>query len=67
MESGEFYQVRTLASGYGETGWVDGAPDVARFKNMYGIRAAANGYAYVADTHNHAIRRVEFSRGMVST
>jgi DNA-binding beta-propeller fold protein YncE len=48
--------VRTFA-GTGESGFVDDARAAARFYEPGGLAAAA-GALYVADTNNHAIRRI---------
>lgn len=53
--------------GPGETGFVDGTSEDARFRNMYGITVDAAGNRFVADTHNHAIRRIDGFTGMVTT
>ena len=58
-------QVTTIA-GTGEPGLVDGPAAVARFDEPGGL-AAANGVLYVADTNNHAVRRVDLATGVVST
>lgn len=57
--------VRTLA-GSGEPGLVDGAAGTARFRGPQGVAVAASGVVFVADTENHAIRRVELD-GTVTT
>jgi sugar lactone lactonase YvrE len=52
--------------GTGAAGLNDGALDAATFDHPQGI--ALDGDAlYVADTENHAIRRVDLSRGVVTT
>ena len=53
--------------GPGETGFVDGPAADARFAAMYGVALAPNGDLYVADTHNHALRRLDALTGEVST
>lgn len=50
------YFFETLAGKGGEAGWADGAD--ARFNAPRGIAAAPDGSVYVADTGNHAIRRI---------
>lgn len=59
---GEF--VITIA-GNGTPGYVDGVETDARFNNPRGVVQCPQGYIYVADTLNHAIRRIDPS-GMVS-
>lgn len=59
-------EVSTLAGKAGETGDVDGAGDVARFNEPWGICVAPDGIIYVADTENNKIRRITPS-GDVST
>ena len=56
---------RTLA-GSGAAGYRDGPGDTARFDGPAGVSYAA-GSLYVADTNNHAIRKVDVSTGVVST
>jgi sugar lactone lactonase YvrE len=41
-----------------ESGYVDGAPDAARFAGPQGLAITANGDVYVADTINQRIRRI---------
>jgi thiol-disulfide isomerase/thioredoxin len=53
-------------AGTGEPGHVEGAPDVARFYEPGGLSCAADAI-YVADTNNHAIRRIDVARGRVTT
>lgn len=57
--------VSTLAGG-GERGFVDGPVDAARFDTPAGVAIAADGTIWVADTGNHALRRVS-PDGMVTT
>lgn len=58
----ETFEVRTFAGG--EPGWSDG--EAAMFNEPSGIDVEGN-VAYVADTNNHAIRRVDLDTGVVST
>lgn len=59
--------VRTFAgSKDGSTGFADGVATQARFCSIQGIAVDAFGNVYVADTFNHAIRRISAS-GIVST
>lgn len=53
-------------SGSGQSGLVDGPGVSARFDCPYGVTVDLNGNIYVADTHNHAIRKITLS-GLVST
>jgi sugar lactone lactonase YvrE len=66
-------QVSTLAGSPGEGGFVDGAGGAARFGavgiSVYGpggLAVDVQGNVYVADTYNHAIRKVT-PAGVVST
>ena len=52
--------------GDGEPGFVDGEASKARFHRPQGL-AVQGGLLFVADTENHAIRRVELASGMVTT
>ena len=52
--------------GDGEPGLVDGEASKARFHRPQGL-AAKGGALYVADTENHAIRRIELASGAVTT
>lgn len=58
-------QVSTLAGGAG-WGFADGAGTAARFFRLGGLAVDAAGHVYVADTGNHAIRKVS-PRGDVTT
>lgn len=59
--------VRTFAgSKDGSTGFADGVATQARFDDINGIAVDAFGNVYIADTGNHAIRRISAS-GIVST
>ncbi|MEY3014758.1 MAG: hypothetical protein RIT45_3493 [Pseudomonadota bacterium] len=44
-------------SGSGTSGFLDGASEVARFSNPYGIGVDASGQVLIADSSNHRIRR----------
>jgi DNA-binding beta-propeller fold protein YncE len=55
----------TLAGG-GEPGFVDGDPSEARFHTPQHV-AWHDGYVYVADTNNHAVRRIDAATGEVVT
>lgn len=57
-------RVSTLAGG--ERGFTDGLGSAARFDTPSGLAIDSNGVLYVADTGNHAIRRVT-PEGHVST
>ncbi|KAL9185156.1 hypothetical protein ACHAXT_002933 [Thalassiosira profunda] len=51
--------VFTLAGSLeGEEGFVDGTGSGARFRHPEGVAVDHDGYAYVADTGNHAIRMI---------
>jgi sugar lactone lactonase YvrE len=58
--------VTTLAGSPGNAGTADGGATQARFRNPCGIAVDASGNVYVADTGNHAIRKVTPS-GTVTT
>ncbi len=58
--------VTTLAGSPGVTGAVDGAGAAARFTNPVGVAVDSTGIAYVADSGNHAIRKVT-AAGAVTT
>ncbi|MHB8909693.1 MAG: thioredoxin-like domain-containing protein [Syntrophales bacterium] len=57
--------VNTFA-GTGEAGLVDGAGAEARFNGPSGV-AAAGGILFIADTDNHAIRRIDLATGRTET
>ena len=52
--------------GRGEQGFLDGTSDVARFTHPQGM-ALSGDTLFVADTGNHAIRRVDLVAGRVSS
>jgi len=54
------------AFGSGEPGLADGADDAVQFRNPQGM-AVIGGALFVADTDNHALRRVDLKSGAVST
>ena len=58
-------RVYTLAGG-DEEGFADGSRQAARFSYPSAIAVSPSGYLYVADTGNHAIRRIDLS-GNVTT
>ncbi|HWH68601.1 MAG TPA: hypothetical protein VNT26_04415, partial [Candidatus Sulfotelmatobacter sp.] len=62
----ENYTFGTLAGLVGPGGWYDGPGQVARFTEPFGLAVDANGNVYVADTFNHAIRKMT-PAGVVST
>ena len=55
---------RTVGSGL--EGFADGAPDTASFRSPQGLAERA-GALYVADTGNHAVRRIDLGTGRVET
>src|SRR5271156_1270179 len=52
--------------GSGADGLADGAKDTARFNHPQGVIASSDAI-YVADTENHAIRRIDLVSGAVTT
>jgi thiol-disulfide isomerase/thioredoxin len=56
----------TTFAGSGLEGRVDGNPSVASFYEPGGLSATSTAL-YVADTNNHAVRRVDLRSGLVST
>lgn len=61
--------VITTYAGCGEAGYSgDGGPATrARFNEPYGIAVDKSGNVYVADRHNHGVRRVDGASGIVTT
>jgi DNA-binding beta-propeller fold protein YncE len=61
--------VITTVAGCGEAGYSGdgGAATRARFNEPYGIAIDHAGNIYVADRHNHCVRRVDRSSGNVTT
>lgn len=53
--------------GTGERGLTDGPPDVARFNEPQGLALLPGGAVLVADTVNHALRRLDLGTGAVVT
>jgi DNA-binding beta-propeller fold protein YncE len=64
-------RTRTLhhVAGTGETGYAgDGGPArLAKLGGPKGLALARDGSLYVADTENHAIRRIDLARGTIDT
>ena len=58
--------VTTFAGTSGSTGTLDGTGAAARFDHAGGITADALNL-YVADTNNHAVRKIVISTGVVTT
>ncbi|MES2050299.1 MAG: hypothetical protein V4447_18015 [Pseudomonadota bacterium] len=58
--------VTTLAGVAGVSGWADGMARSARFNKPHGLVVDGTGTIYVADTDNHAIRKIT-SSGLVTT
>ena len=52
--------------GMGTADWADGPADVAAFNRPHGL-ALGHGHLYVADTGNHALRRINLLTGQVDT
>src|SRR5690348_618524 len=61
--------VITTVAGCGEAGYSgDGGPATrARFNEPYGIAVDRDATIYVADRHNHCVRRVDGATGIVTT
>jgi len=59
----------TTVAGRGEAGYSgDGGPAVeARLNEPYGIAVDRTGNIYVADRHNHSIRRIDAASGIITT
>ena len=59
----------TTVAGCGEAGYAgDGGPAAqARFNEPYGIAIDRRGNIYVADRHNHCVRRVDGASGVATT
>ncbi len=59
----------TTYAGTGTLGYTGdgGAATAARIKNPEGISVAPNGDLYICDSDNHAIRRVNFLTGVITT
>jgi Divergent InlB B-repeat domain/NHL repeat len=58
--------VTTLAGFPGSAGTADGTGNAARFQYLSDVAAGADGNVYVADTGNHAIRKIT-QAGVVTT
>ena len=58
--------VTTLAGSPGSKGFVNGGSSAARFNQPMGI-LVDNGFAFVADRDNNAIRKVDVSNGYTTT
>ena len=58
--------VKTLA-GNGSSGYMNGIGTSARFRSPTGIAVDVQGMAFVADTGNHVIRRMDTTTGIVTT
>jgi streptogramin lyase len=58
--------ISTVAGNY-SAGYKDGPALQAQFKGPKGIRCDKQGNVYIVDTENHAIRKLDFKTGMVST
>jgi DNA-binding beta-propeller fold protein YncE len=65
MTTGE---VKTIAGSSGKFGFADGAGPSSRFNDPEGIIADPSGtFLYVADTSNHAIRKIDMASHSVTT
>jgi hypothetical protein len=54
-------QVTTIAGTAGQAGTANGLGSVARFRGPWALAVGADGVVYVADTENHAIRKISNS------
>ncbi len=54
-------QVTTIAGTAGQAGTANGLGAVARFRGPWALAVGADGVVYVADTENHAIRKISTS------
>ncbi len=61
----DIYVVSTIA-GDGKAGFAEGIDSPSRINKSYGI-AANKDYVFFSDTGNHTIRRIEKSKGIVTT
>jgi hypothetical protein len=59
--------VSTLAGSPGNPGSTDDTGDAARFNSLGGVATDGKGNLFVADTGNHAIRKVVIATGAVTT
>ena len=59
----------TTCAGSGEAGYSgNGGPATqARFNEPYGIAVDKAGHVYVADRHNHCVRRIDSASGVITT
>ncbi len=59
----------TTCAGFGEAGYSgDGGPATqGRFNEPYGIAVDKAGNVYVADRHNHCVRRIDSASGVITT
>lgn len=60
-------EVTTLAGAAGSAGSTDGVGGSALFREPWSVAADGAGYVYVADTHNHVIRKIEVVTRAVTT
>lgn len=59
--------VSTLAGTAGQPGLVNGSGTATRFFNPQGISIDLAGFLYVADSTNHAVRRIDLATATVTT
>lgn len=54
-------------AGTGEKGLTDGVAKTAKLNGPKGISCAPDGMVYIADTENHAVRRIDPKAGTIAT
>lgn len=63
LEGGKWRHV----AGTGEKGLTDGEAKTAKLNGPKGIACAPDGSVYIADTENHAVRRIDPAKGTIAT
>jgi len=67
LRLGKESQTWTRVAGTGEKGLRDGAAKDALLNGPKGIACAPDGSVYIADTENHAVRRIDPKAGTIQT